>query len=1255
MIGKEILNYRIISLIGTGGMGSVYLAEHTLISEQKVAIKVINANMVNDFTRDLLRKEAKRLASLKHQNIVTFHNYHIDSEGNVYLVMEYAEGKSLEDYINNINGLIVEDRICPIFEPILDAVGYAHRKGILHRDIKPANIIVGTDGNPKILDFGIAQIIKDNGEGESEEEETVIMGTPSYMSPEQVKGEKLDERSDIYSLGVLLHQMLTGNAPYDTTTLTEQQINQKVVEEPLPRMKTYYKYVSDKVQAVVDKATAKNPADRYKNTDEFKKALHKAIYPWRPKLWMKIAAVVAVLLIAGGAYWLWDYNRIKTYYYKDYTEQWGVPVGIGKLSSNEHSNRAYRFIYQKGKLLRVSHVNSLGNLIDDGESERNERPVDQELFYTENGKIHRVKVKDRCGKVLYVKNYNDKLNTMSFQYDDEHGTERTLSNTTVGYGRLLENEGAEKGRISRWWLEYDANGYVSSIRYAGLDNSPVGDENGIYGRNYVRDEKGRPVEIQYIGIDGTPQPTKWGLGIKTFEYDDNDNWTKSEYLTIDRKPALDDTDGVSVYVMEYDDNGNPTYLMHQDADGNLMYPKKYNVAGVHYSYDDRGFITKEEYLDVDRKPMFVPATGIAIIHNQYDENGYRNAVSFYAPDDTPVENNSGFASISYVNDKNGNNLESWSYGINNELTEGEIGYAGIKFEYDTVGNVIKEVKYGPDRQVCLSDGTAGTIFEYNDKNLRIKQTNLGLDLQPASDNDGIVNMTMEYDKRGNLTKYSFYNTDGSTLVMANGFAGKNLVYDEHGNIIEENFFDDKGNPISSPQIGYAKVVYGYDENGNQNKIRYYNAAGNLTLVNGIAGNDMKLDRRGNILENLPLGTDEKQAPSKLKQVFKYDEYDNVIESSLYGKDGKPAENYQDVHKYQYKYNSRNQEIENARYDTNGNLTAGSDDGWAISRTEYDDRGNRVKLSYFGADKMPCNSDEGWSSATYEYDSFGNVTRQCFFGTDGKPSPADKFPPVGIAKYDKRGNLIYVAAQNEKGEFINCAGEPWSIRRREYDDRRNMTSEAYFDSNDKPTLCSEGYHKVENKYDKSGNQTECAFYGKSNQPIAVNGYHKETKKYDDNGNLIEDACFDAKGRPVNCAGGFAKIIYTYSSDGSTPQTAKYYKADGSLFASQNWNGDSWGNAQMAFDWRQRVAELNAELPVDNGTITVQNIRITGGSECEIRFSISYTVSDFSESELSELKSMVEMFTRAVEEELQHKPYVTGKLYDKNNNLVYSIRI
>ena len=134
MIGKEILNYRIIQFIGAGGMGAVYLAENKFISKQKVAVKVIKANMANSFTRQLLKDEAEKLAELNHPNIVAFHNYHIDEEGNIYLIMEYADGKDLDTYIRNVSGLIVENRICPLFEPILDGVGYAHKHGILHRD-----------------------------------------------------------------------------------------------------------------------------------------------------------------------------------------------------------------------------------------------------------------------------------------------------------------------------------------------------------------------------------------------------------------------------------------------------------------------------------------------------------------------------------------------------------------------------------------------------------------------------------------------------------------------------------------------------------------------------------------------------------------------------------------------------------------------------------------------------------------------------------------------------------------------------------------------------------------------------------------------------------------------------------------------------------------------------------------------------------------------------------------------------------------
>ena len=127
MIGKEILNYRIISIVGQGGMGTVYLAINKFIKEQKVAIKVINHDMLNEFTRTKLAQEAHRLASLDHPNIVHLVNFHKDSEGNVYLIMEYAEGISIEKYLRDVNGLVVEERICPIFEPILDGIGYAHR------------------------------------------------------------------------------------------------------------------------------------------------------------------------------------------------------------------------------------------------------------------------------------------------------------------------------------------------------------------------------------------------------------------------------------------------------------------------------------------------------------------------------------------------------------------------------------------------------------------------------------------------------------------------------------------------------------------------------------------------------------------------------------------------------------------------------------------------------------------------------------------------------------------------------------------------------------------------------------------------------------------------------------------------------------------------------------------------------------------------------------------------------------------------
>ena len=1260
IIGKEILNYHIISLIGKGGMGAVYLAEHKNITTQKAAIKVINADMVNDFTRQMLKDEAEHLAGLHHHNIVSFLDFHIDGGGNIYLIMEYAEGESLDYYIKNINGLIVENRICSIFDPILDGVGYAHKKGILHRDIKPANIVISTDGSPKILDFGIAKIINKNVDEESDK---LIMGTPSYMSPEQVKGEHLDERSDIYSLGVLLHQMLTGNAPYDTTTLTEYEINQKVIEEPLPRMKTYYKYVSDKVQMVVDKATAKNPNDRYQSCEEFKKALHNAIYPWKPKTWMKYAAVAIIALIIGSGIYVWDYNRTKIKYFKDYTEVWGVPQGIGELSSRaqNHSNRSYKFVYKKRKLLRVSHVNSLDRLIDDGESERNERPIDQEFFYTDNKKISRVVVKDRNGKVLYVKSYNDKLNTMAFQYNDEHGTERTISNKTVGYNRSLEENTDDRGRISRWWIEYDDNGYTTAIKYAGLDNSPVCDENGIYGREFIRDKKGRAIEIHYIGSDGEPQSTKWGLGIKKFYYDEEDNWIKAEYLTIDGQPTYDDFDGVSVYVMDYDKYGNVEYALHQAFDGSLMYPKKNIVAGLHRIYNDKGFEIRTVYLDTDKKPMFVTKQGFAIVESEYDKNGYVEKIVFLDTEGNLVESSEGNASRTFVNDEHGNVLETWMYSLDNELCISRNGFSGVKFEYDSIGNQIKVVYCGKDKMPCKTfSGSAGELYEFNDKNLVTKITYINEKLNPIKNINNIAVIAFGYDKRGNTTKVSFFDVDGKTPIHDNeGTAGWNDIYDDMGNHIERNFFDKEGKSHIPSGIHYAKVVYTYDDKGNMKSYKYYNLQGQLISVNGIAGEEYILDNRGNILEEKPIGTNGELAYGKLLSKYKYDQYNNIVEFSLYSKNG-AALNAENVHKYEYIYNTRNQCVEERRYGKDGKLTM-CDYNWAIQKNEFDQKGNLSARRYLDIYGKPCMTkyDNGWSSATYEYNAFGNIIRQCFFDAEGKPTNPKVMAPIGIAEYDKRGNMTLVAAQNKDGDYILYPGEKWSIHRYEYDKRNNHTSHSYYNEKDKPVLCSDGYHKQIFKYDSHDRKIEDSYWGTNGQPLMINGFHKETYKYAENSNnIIEIVCFDTKGNSIDCSSGFHRVVVTYNDEGTVALTRKYYKANGNLFATERWTGSKWEIVQQNADWRDAVRELNSECPVDLGEdafhLTIKSMRVDGNT-CKVTLTVPYSESQFSNEQLDALKEMVLNFTKLLEEQFGHKPYVESTLYDKNGSVLYVKRI
>ena len=215
-LGTQVGAFKLVREIGRGGMGAVYLADRADGEfQQRVAIKLIKRGMDSDFIVRRFRHERQILASFEHPFIARLFDGGTTEDGVPYFVMEFVEGETLYNYADS-HELGTIDRL-KLFQKVCSALDYAHEKKIIHRDIKPSNIIINKSGSPKLLDFGIAKILDPNliHESINPTASMLRMMTPDYASPEQVQGADVTPKSDIYSLGVLLYELLTGHKPYD--------------------------------------------------------------------------------------------------------------------------------------------------------------------------------------------------------------------------------------------------------------------------------------------------------------------------------------------------------------------------------------------------------------------------------------------------------------------------------------------------------------------------------------------------------------------------------------------------------------------------------------------------------------------------------------------------------------------------------------------------------------------------------------------------------------------------------------------------------------------------------------------------------------------------------------------------------------------------------------------------------------------------------------------------------------------------------
>lgn len=273
-IGKKFNGrYLILGNIGSGGMANVFLARD-LILDREVAIKVLRYDFLNDQSA-IRRFQREMLASteLVHPNIVTV--YDAGQEGETqFLVMEYVKGMDLKRYIQT-QYPIPYDRIVDIMQQILSAVALAHQHRIIHRDLKPQNILIDESGTVKITDFGIAVALSET----SITQTNSMLGSVHYLSPEQARGSMATNQSDIYAIGIILYEMLTGKVPFDGESAVT--IALKHFQEEIPSVRLYDRHVPQSLENVVLKATAKDPIDRYQSAEEMSADLATALDPSR--------------------------------------------------------------------------------------------------------------------------------------------------------------------------------------------------------------------------------------------------------------------------------------------------------------------------------------------------------------------------------------------------------------------------------------------------------------------------------------------------------------------------------------------------------------------------------------------------------------------------------------------------------------------------------------------------------------------------------------------------------------------------------------------------------------------------------------------------------------------------------------------------------------------------------------------------------------------------------------------------------------
>lgn len=889
-----------------------------------------------------------------------------------------------------------------------------------------------------------------------------------------------------------------------------------------------------------------------------------------------VAAGLSVLVLAVAAGLAW-YELPHSAYYWNYIYQNELPVGLEEVSAKDRktAHDYYKIVTRRNKVIRLERVNSAGTVTDGAATfALDELPV-IEFSYSEAGGLSSVTQKDAYGDIQLIKNYTQSLNAVDFRNPHDDTSAVTLPSNlsaNVGISSLLVLS-SNKSEIARELLTYDENGYLVQVLYMRDNrNTPVCDENGIYGKRYVRDEDGKILRVINLGSDGEALRMQYGTSVvyTDYEYDDCGRILCCRVYDAEEKPTLDERN-VFCWENTYNEAGCVERIRCLDAEGNPV-PNIDGVSQCDLEYDEHGFL--QGYRGTDgtdgdgiENAAYDKANGVFQAAFENDKNGRTIRLDYYDAEGRPMTDMGGIASCCTKYDGQGRIVESWYYGVDGELTcwAESLNEAGHTVEYRDEENVVIWTSYGKDGKAALNgEGYAIRKRTQNDRGLTVEDAYYDAEGNPVRTCRNAALVVYGYDSADHLISTAFYDENGKPCYSAQGIAVINRAYDGDGNQISEEYCDVDGQPC-----------YVRDEGGNY------------------VGWQAEYNDRGQIAGMWHYGREGARLSFKgaYEERNEYDERGNCTHYAAYDYKGDLTDNSDGYATTEVVYNERGQAVSEYYRDADGAFITGQS---YARESEYDERGNLIRSTdymldeegkesrlvtcdeYNGRDKLireyyedengrPCADEDG--VAVYEmtrderdllvvnrcYDASGRLFRMLEFDHNGRGQISERriyTVPAGGGEqsrvlssrrtylYDDYGNQIQVWRYDSDGK-VTADADGVACMAQTYDVMGRCVREECLDGEGQVIVCSDGYAVEEIDYDTAGREICRSYYDADGEPVKRESGHVAaiTKRWNDFGDLEERASYDHAGNYFwPGEDGVARIIYSYDTSGVN--TAKW---------------------------------------------------------------------------------------------------------------------